>query len=148
MQSVAPSPSWPCSHCPACPVPCQGRTDTPHPHCPLKAGTILLNVAPVTWLVFILPLQSLCFLWIHCTENWAHSVINITEYSTFPHENAVCAVLQFHTVTFVAFKQWTALVDTNLHHVLSCTRKFSFDLCREYISTKYFSLNWQNFPPF
>lgn len=97
--------------------------------------------------LFIFPLQSLCFLWIDCTENWAHRVINITEYSTFPHENAVCAVLQLHTVAFVTFKQGTALVDTNLHHALFCTRKLSFDLCRECISTKYFSLNWRNFPP-
>lgn len=97
--------------------------------------------------LFIFPLQPFCFLWIDCTENWAHAVINMTEYSPFPHENAVRAVLQFHTVTFVMFKRWTALVDTDLHHMLSRTRTLSFDVCREYTSTTIFSLKWQNFPP-
>lgn len=97
--------------------------------------------------LFVFPLQTFCFPWIDCTENGAHAVINMTEYITFPHENAVRAVLQFHMVTFVIFKRWTALVDTDLHHVLSCTGTLPFGVCRDYTSTKIFSLKWQNFPP-
>lgn len=49
------------------------------------------------WLLyFLLYLQPLCLPWVNCTENWAHAVINRTEHSTFPQENAAPAGLQFH----------------------------------------------------